>query len=140
MMKRRVCYLLLWALGFAAACDEEKETVCMYGTPHIDARIRGRVTAPGGDPVPGIEVRSTASQTNASTDAEGRYERSQTGVSSAFELHFTDPDGPANGGDFASKTVEVAFTEADRTADGDGAWYRGAFERTDVDVSLRSKE
>lgn len=139
-MKRRMFYLLLWVLGFASACDKERETVCMYGTPRIDARAKGRVTAPNGAPVPGIDVRSTASQSGAATDADGRYDLSMTGGSTRFELLFTDPDGPANGGEFESRTMEVAFTEADKTADGDGAWDRGGYERANVDVTLREKE
>ena len=54
-------------------------------------------------------------------------------------LTFTDTDGPENGGQFAEKSVEVTFTEADRTAKGDG-WYEGGFARTGVDVTLEEKK
>jgi hypothetical protein len=33
----------------------------------------------------------------------------------------------------------VTFTEADRTAKGDG-WYEGSFARTGVDVTLEEKK
>ena len=54
-------------------------------------------------------------------------------------LTFTDTDGPENGGQSAEKSVEVTFTEADRTAKGDG-WYEGGFARTGVDVTLEEKK
>ena len=53
---------------------------------------------------------------------------------------FTDTDGPANGGDFAAKTVDIEFTEAERTAKGDGDWDQGAFAKSGVDIALEEKE
>ena len=49
-------------------------------------------------------------------------------------------DGPANGGDFAAKTVDIEFTEAERTAKGDGDWDQGAFAKSGVDIALEEKE
>jgi len=54
-------------------------------------------------------------------------------------LTFTDTDGPAGGGDFAGKEVEVAFAESDRTGPGEGSWMYGRFERSGVDVVLAEK-
>ena len=37
-------------------------------------------------------------------------------LSQGYTVTLTDTDGPANGGDFAAKTVDLDFTEAERTA------------------------
>ena len=55
-------------------------------------------------------------------------------------MTLTDTDGPANGGDFAAKTVDIEFTEAERTAKGDGDWDQGAFAKSGVDIALEEKE
>ena len=50
---------LLSALGFTTACEnEDKGTVCMYGTPLIDFELQGSVTDQKGSPIPGIEDRT----------------------------------------------------------------------------------
>lgn len=58
-MKRRFMLFLLSALGFTTACEnEDKGTVCMYGTPLIDFELQGTVTDQKGNPIPGIEDRT----------------------------------------------------------------------------------
>ena len=111
--------LLLSLLGFAG-CDEPQED--MYGTPYAEYTVKGRVTDAAGTPIAGIEVR-----------------RPSWGSDPSPVLTFTDTDGPAGGGDFAGKEVEVAFAESDRTGPGEGSWMYGRFERSGVDVVLAEK-
>lgn len=145
-MKRKWKLLLLWVLGFAAACDDEPQ-LCMYGTPHVDLGVRGRVTDASGRPIPGIEVGQVPEHPSipfnpaASTDADGRYEINTSAFSiESLSLRFVDPDGEANGGDFASQELHVAFSREDRVGKGDGGWYGGSFARSGVDAVLELKE
>lgn len=143
-MKRKVKHLLLWALGFSAAACGDDPQVCMYGTPHVDLTASGRVTDTEGVPIPGIEISRMSPEGGAagpvaSTDAEGRYEL----TASAFPgeplcLRFTDVDGEANGGDFASQDLTLEFTAEDRVKKGEG-WNQGSYLRRDVDVRLECR-
>lgn len=45
--------------------------------------------------------------------ADGSYDIADESASRTAWLTFTDTDGPENGGQFAEKSVEVTFTEAD---------------------------
>lgn len=138
--------LLLWALGFSAAACGDDPQVCMYGTPHVDLSVAGRVTDSEGVPIPGIEVgrapehSSIPFQPIASTGADGRYEIETSAFpGSLLDLRFVDSDGEANGGDFASQELRLKFGEEDRVKEGDGPWYGGAYARRDADVKLERK-
>lgn len=137
-LKKRLSYLLLALLGFSSsAC---KEPVDMYGVPRADTRTQGKVTDKSGNPIPGIQVRSNGDEGKETrTSSDGSYDISSETGSTRTWLIFTDTDGPENGDQFAEKSVEVEFTEADRTKKGDG-WYWGGFARTGVDVTLEEKE
>ena len=121
-IKKRLSFLLLTLLGFSTACEKQKNgepPTAMYGTPHVNIWVGGKVTDKTGTPIPGIEVR----QPNSSYKA-------QTG-----DILFTDTDGPSNGGEFAAQSVPVEFTEADRVSEAEG-WCGGSFARIGVDVTL----
>lgn len=140
-MKRRILLFLLSALGFTTACDFEEEnrsTLCEYGTPNFDFRVHGKVTDRAGNPIPGIEVsnpRSWEGEKTLTAD-DGTYDYSGSDFPLETALSFRDIDGELNGGEFAEKTLEVEFTEADLTEKGSGSWYRGTYERSEVDVAL----
>ncbi len=143
-MKRRLEYLLLWALGFSAACSEDDPMVCMYGVPHLDAEMKGRVTDVAGNPIPGIEVGLVESPgapvaDPTTTDAEGRYAVSGRVFAPNPTLRFADVDGEANGGLFATREMTVELSERDRIRQGDGSWYKGVYAREDVDVRLEAE-
>lgn len=76
-MKRRVLLAILSLLGFATACKEEM--VEMYDTPRADFRVRGRVTDPDGQPVPGIEVSNRFDEKKVLSNADGHYDLSGGG-------------------------------------------------------------
>lgn len=127
-------------LGFATACDTEKEIPVEYGTPNNNFKVQGKVTDKSGRPIPGIEVRNRFSHKKTTTDAKGSYTLEGKGFAHSADLRFVDIDGPANGGEFAEKQVVIDFTEDDRTAPGDKKWYSGAYARKDVDAQLEEKE
>lgn len=102
------------------------------------------MTDAAGTPIAGIEVRRSSWGSDPSavrTDTRGAYTFEADGnvLYMPPVLTFTDTDGPAGGGDFAGKEVEVAFAESDRTGPGEGNWMYGRFERSGVDVVLAEK-
>lgn len=126
-MKEKLLLAAAALLGFATACNNEEDqpkVVSMYGVPYNNYKIKGKVTDKAGRPIKGIEVRSNAylPTPEATTAADGTYDLSGKGVGNTARVTLTDTDGPANGGDFAAKTVDIEFTEAERTAKGDGDW------------------
>ena len=156
-MKEKLLLAAAALLGFATACNNEEDqpkVVSMYGVPYNNYKIKGKVTDKAGRPIKGIEVRSNAylPTPEATTAADGTYDLSGKGVGNtarvtltdtdghSFSVGSTDADGPANGGDFAAKTVDIEFTEAERTAKGDGDWDQGAFAKSGVDIALEEKE
>lgn len=140
-MKEKLLLAAAALLGFATACDSNKRQTDMYGTPYNSYKIKGKVTDKDGNPINGIEVRSNAYRPTpeATTAADGTYDLTGQGVGNMARVTFTDTDGPANGGDFATKTVDIKFTEAERTAQGEG-WDQGSFAKSGVDATLDEKE
>ena len=125
-MKEKLLLAAAALLGFATACNNEEDqpkVVSMYGVPYNNYKIKGKVTDKAGRPIKGIEVRSNAylPTPEATTAADGTYDLSGKGVGNTARVTLTDTDGPANGGDFAAKTVDIEFTEAERTAKG--VWH-----------------
>ncbi len=50
----------------------------MYGTPHVNIWVGGKVTDKTGTPIPGIEVRQQNSSYKAQTGDDGCYELPRT--------------------------------------------------------------
>ena len=142
-MKEKFLLMAASLLGFATACNnsEDQRQPVMYGTPYNNYKVKGKVTDKDGNPIKGIEVRSNAyrPKPEAATAADGTYELTGKGIFNTAQITFTDTDGPANGGDFATKTVDIEFTEAERTAKGEG-WDQGSFAKSGVDATLDEKE
>lgn len=140
-MKEKLLLAAAALLGFATACDSNKRQTDMYGTPYNNYKIKGKVTDKAGQPIKGIEIRSNAAlpTPEATTRADGTYDLAGQGIGNMARVTFTDTDGPANGGDFAEKTVDIEFTEAERTAQGKG-WDQGSFAKSGVDETLEEKK
>lgn len=106
-----------------------------YGMPHARYRVSGTVvTRRQHQPIPGIVVTlnnraiTTSDTTGAwSLDSFSFYD------GSGCELKFGDPDGPANGGQFAARTITV---QARQTAAGNDGWYHGQFESNGNEIEL----
>ena len=76
-IKKRLSFLLLTLLGFSTACEKQKNgepPTAMYGTPHVNIWVGGKVTDKTGTPIPGIEVRQPNSSYKAQTGDDGCYE------------------------------------------------------------------
>ena len=131
-MKEKLLLAAAALLGFATACNNEEDqpkVVSMYGVPYNNYKIKGKVTDKAGRPIKGIEVRSNAylPTPEATTAADGTYDLSGKGVGNTARVTLTD-------------TVDIEFTEAERTAKGDGDWDQGAFAKSGVDIALEEKE
>ena len=148
---RKLHYLLLSALGFSA-CSENGDNpkkgddiLCMYGTPTTEYIVKGKVTDDAGVPIKGIVISSKdvssfndGSGLSAVTDDNGTFTTNKMkdfGLSGT--LVFTDTDGEANGGDFATLEVNMDKLPKTQTKEADG-WFRGEYEVT-ADVKLEKK-
>ena len=139
-IKKRLSFLLLTLLGFSTACEKQKNgepPPVMYGTPHVDIWVGGKVTDKTGTPIPGIEVLQQNSPYKALTGDDGSYELPGQlfSIETTADILFTDTDGPSNGGEFAAPSGPVEFNEADRVSEAEG-WCWGSFARTGVNVTL----
>lgn len=131
---------VLSLLGFAAATACEPGTIGItipgrveYGCPYMDFVVSGKVVNKQSDPIPGIKVSSCGNSTF--TDRDGAF--SISGQDMSPQLFFEDIDGQENGGEFAFKMEEI---EAEKVGDGDGRWYMGKYQATDVVVEMEEKE
>ena len=152
---KKILYFMLSALGFSACSDIEngdkksddwQDIPCMYGTPTTEFVVKGKVTDSAGVPIKGIVISSKGinsfddgSGLSAVTADDGTFTTNKMrefGVMGT--LIFTDTDGEANGGDFATLEVDIAKLPKSQTKEGDGAWNMGGYEVT-ADVKLRKK-
>ena len=140
---QRFLYALLGLLGFASCgCS----ALDMYGTPTVDFTIKGKVTDAEGNPIKDIavslETDSGTVMQSTTTAADGTFTTTKTGTDNWLfydsVLIFTDTDGEANGGDFATYEVETDNLPKTKVKEGDGAWYQGEYEFT-ADVKLTKK-
>ncbi len=147
---KKLLYLLLGILGFTA-CKEGGiggggGMVCEYGTPTTDYIVKGKVTDSAGVPIKGIVVSSKdvssfidCSGLSAVTADDGTFTTNKMREFGVIgTLIFTDTDGEANGGDFATLEVDLGKLPKSQTKEGDGSWYRGEYEVT-ADVKLEKK-
>ena len=160
---KKILYFMLSLLGFTA-CGEAglgslgsddstnqgnggvDDIPCMYGTPTTEFVVKGKVSDSAGVPIKGIVVSSKdvssfidCSGLSAVTADDGTFTTNKMrefGVMGT--LIFTDTDGEANGGDFATLEVNIAKLPKSQTKEGDGAWNMGEYEVT-ADVSLNKK-
>ena len=145
---KKLLYLLLGLLGFSACSEGENSNKtrddidnipCMYGTPTVEFTIKGKVTDSAGVPIKGIVVSlDRNSDLSAVTGEDGSFTTNKVRAINIYgTLTFTDTDGDANGGDFATKDVSVENLPTVKIKDGEG-WYNGEYEVT-ADVKLTKK-
>ena len=133
---------LLGMLGFQS-CNIFGGGMVMYGTPHADFNVKGKVTDEDGKPVPGartvidsyygwtddlgISYSNLDYTDTLYTDSQGYVNAKAMvfGVSSHITVTVTDIDGPENG-EFEEKVIENLHMH--KVKDGDGSWYGGAYE------------
>ena len=138
---QRFLYALLGLLCFASCGSSALD---MYGTPTADFTIKGKVTDAEGNPIKDIavslETDSGTVMQSTTTAADGTFATNKMNDFLLFSsiVTFTDTDGEANGGDFATYEVEVEELPKTKVKEGDGAWYQGEYEFT-ADVKLTKK-
>ena len=151
---KKILYFMLSALGFSACSDIEngdkksddwQDIPCMYGTPTTEFVVKGKVTDSAGVPIKGIVISSKGinsfddgSGLSAVTADDGTFTTNKMrefGVMGT--LIFTDTDGEANGGDFATLEVDISDLPQQKIKKGKG-WYNGEYEVT-ADVKLEKK-
>lgn len=146
---KKLLYLLLSLLGFTA-CNEGGAgggggMMCEYGTPTTDFTVKGKVTDAAGVPIKGIVISSKGlssftdgSGLSAVTGEDGTFVTNKIkefGIDGT--LVFTDTDGEANGGDFATYEKDLSAFPKSQIKEGEG-WFRGEYEVT-ADVQLNKK-
>ena len=129
------------ALGMNVGC--ERTMMCEYGTPEATYHVKGRVTAPDGTPVPGIEVsqnwapESSNRQPRDTTDEQGNFNTTFYRVClNAIRLTFSDIDSTENGS-YCDTSLNIPTRDIPLSG-GDGHWYGGEG-TVNVDVTLTAK-
>lgn len=136
---KRLLYFLMALLGFGfQSCDMRAE----YGTPHVKFRLTARVVDEERRPIQGIQVSTSEGQPfdydTGVSDYLGNIEAVGTIWPGAqYEVVFEDIDGPLNGGEFETLTME---THAQQIEEGSGSWYSGGYVANVGDVVLTRKE
>lgn len=110
-----------------------------YGCPEANYTVKGKVTNPSGEPIPGIKV--TGNWDNDITSASGDYILSARVEplypEETIQIVFADVDSSENGS-YQSDTVPVTFQYSELTG-GDGHWYEGSATKT-LNVTLQPVE
>ena len=145
-MKIKYLKLKHWLIAVGAAAlgmnvGSERTMMCEYGTPEATYHVKGRVTAPDGTPVPGIEVSQNWGAESRhpfdTTDAQGNF---KTTVRSfpweQIQLTFTDIDSTENGS-YCDTSLNIPTRDIPLSG-GDGHWYGGEG-TVNVDVTLTAK-
>lgn len=110
----------------------------MYGSPHADFEVKGKVTDTAGTPIEGIRVSVEPAESagylfmSAQTGATGEYrmlDKQWMRMSIKLNVTAKDIDGEANGGEFETQTISIELQESDFKGD-DGDWYMGKAEKT----------
>jgi len=132
----KIIVILLGFFGICSSCNIATE----YGEPYADYEVKGVITnKENAQPIENIRVIQGSWDT-IYTDAEGKYAfRYGDVLFDHFHLKVEDIDGEENGGDFATREIELKITEADRVRKGDGKWYEGKYEKIE-NVELELKE
>lgn len=145
---------VLSLLGFSSCGgDGGSDMRVLYGTPTSSYHVKGNVTAEDGTPIKGIkavlivdengyderpyDARRIVPLDSAYTDSKGNYateENSMTGTidelkrKKILKVVFKDED--ANGGEFATDTIQSEDITIQQVEKRDGAWNLGSYEVT----------
>ncbi len=110
-----------------------------YGCPEAEYTVKGKVTNPSGEPIPGIKV--TGNWDNDITSASGDYILSARVEplypEETIQIVFADVDSSENGS-YRDDTASVVFRHSDLTG-GDGHWFEGSATKT-LNVTLQPAE
>ena len=137
-----VLSVLLSVLGFSSCSKEEMREE--YGSPHADFIMQGTVTDEQGNIINDYQDfddgrcwYNLASKKTAYYGEYYLYYQDFPG-SKYTKLIVQDVDGEANGGEFASDTLDIDYESAEQIKKGDGNWYEGTF-RITQNIQLKKK-
>lgn len=130
-----MCQWLLGVMGISASIHSCIPLGFEYGQPNMNYSVKGKVVdAKSGAGVAGIEVCHIpyGSQVDT-TGTDGSFEISgNTFPTEELQLRLKDID-PAKDGNYKSTGTTVQLKQ---TADGNGHWFKGTFEATDVTLKV----
>lgn len=136
---KKLIYLLMTLLGFGAVSCEQitEEVAAEYGVPHVNFSLKARVVDEAGEPIEGIKVRVDWVEEYTNQDGEISINDSVY-TWSINRVRFEDVDGEENGGEFETLTLDIT-DKVEKTEDGYGGWYDGAYKAELGDVTLTLK-
>ena len=118
-------FAMLLALLGIGGCQMEEEDInggmeVMYGVPTVAYSVKGKVTDGNGKALEGIQVTIQSRHygndhywysdiiTPVASDADGKWAADRGAMpTDTIQVLFTDIDGAANGGEFATDSVRV---------------------------------
>ena len=137
----KLCVALLAFLGYSCNGDEDKEVICMYGTPTGDYEIKGSVRTEDNQPVENATIRVTHPKRSSgdytystvASNKDGVYETE--GHCAAWDLKVVCiPSDPTLEPDSTIVTMKYEKPKKQK----DDGWYEG-FAKAVVDFKLKRK-
>lgn len=141
--------LLLAVLGFSSCDKSDEELVEMYGVPHAQFSIKGKVVNAEKEAIPNIQITSAGQYSGngkiwfhpnpdtITTDAQGEFATQITGMPvPLLRLYATDTDGAANKA-YANDSIDIKI---DKLTGGDGSWNQGHFSKEDILIELKENK
>lgn len=147
---------VLSLLGFSSCGgDGDNDMRMLYGTPTSNYHLKGNVTAEDGTPIQGIkavlivdengyggkqyDARHIWPLDSAYTDSKGDYATKNKGMTGTIDelkrkkilkVVLKDEDGEANGGEFATDTIQSEDITIKQVGERNGVWDLGSYEAT----------
>ena len=126
-------FTALCALVFVCSCTKEQT-----GDPYMLFEIHGKVMDMEGNPIKGIQVSSGLADVQSSNVNGSFIFYGKSAPSSFVVLTFEDKDKDDNGGEFATRTMEIAVSQkSPGSATGN---FKGTFFAGDVEVVMLNKQ
>ena len=137
---------ILALLGFSA-CNDDEEQPDMYGTPHANFTIKGKVVNDESMPIPDIEIKCLVEHHGDNRSWFDTIPAVSTSSAGTFTYQFeefptdklriiaTDIDGPQNGS-YEKDSTDLALSDNDYK--GRDGWYRGTVEK-EINFNLKKK-
>ena len=139
---------LLSLLGFSSCNEQNEGGGEMYGVPHAEFSIKGKVVDSKGAPLSGIQIHYATAHTGDGRTWHEQIPEKFTSENGAINNHFesfptkslrvyaTDIDGPVNGS-FANDSIDIEISKTDYK--GGKGWFSGTVEK-DIILTLKEKE
>ncbi|MBP3518174.1 MAG: radical SAM-associated putative lipoprotein [Parabacteroides sp.] len=138
---------ILTLLGYSA-CDSSEPGADMYGSPHANFTIKGKVVNQENKPVPDLEIKCLVEHRGDNRswfDTIPPVSTTQAGTFTCQFVEFptdnlriiaTDVDGDLNGS-YEKDSIDIAISNDDYKGDK-GAWFKGSVEK-EINITLKEK-